>query len=164
MRSTFGICGAIATTLFLSPGVRAIDRPPLLTLSPVHSNVTTANSAQEVVRQSEPGTTTVQAPQPAQAPSTTTVEVPKPTKPAKVHVQKQRVIEHTTTVSAPRPPKPPKEHVTQQRTIEHTTTVKAPKAPKPPKVHVTEQRVIESTTTVQEAPKPTSTTGSEEPR
>src|SRR5215467_8366356 len=144
MRSTFGICGAIATTLFLSPGVRAIDHPPLLTLSPVHSNVTTANSAQETVRQSEPGTTTVQAPQPAQAPSTTTVEVPKPPKPAKVHVKKQRTIEHTTTVEVPQPPK--KEQVTQQRTIEHTTTVQVPQPPK--KEHVTRQRMVEHTTTV----------------
>jgi hypothetical protein len=125
MRSMLGICGAIAATVCLAPGVQANDHRPLLTLSAVHSNIIAANSAQEAVGQSEPSTTTA--------------------KPEKAHVTTQRVVESTTTV---KPPKPEKQHVTTQHVVESTTTVKPPK---PEKVHVTKQRVVESTTTA-EAP------------
>src|SRR4029450_5075778 len=98
MRSISGICGAIAATVCLAPGVQANDHRPLPTLPQVHSNITAANSAQEAVGQSEP--------------STTTAEAPKPAKPEKTHVTKQRVVESTTTVEPPKPPKPEKQHVT----------------------------------------------------
>src|SRR4051794_9718555 len=117
MRSKSVICGAIAATLWLAPGVQANEHRPLLTLSPFHSSIIAANSAQEAVGQS-PET------------STTTAEAPKP---AKAHVTRQRVVESTTTV---KPPKPAKAHVTTQRVVESTTTVKPQK---PAKAHVTTQ-------------------------
>ena len=97
MRSISGICGAMAATvLCLAPGAQATDHRPLLTLAPVHSNITAANSAQEAVGQSS-------------EPSTTTAEAPKPAKPEKQRVTTQHVVESTTTV---KPPKPEKQRAT----------------------------------------------------
>src|SRR5678815_3790607 len=111
MRSISAVCGAIAATVCLAPGVQASDHRPLLTLPSVHSTVTAPT----------------RAPQAAMGQSSASTTSAEPAKPEKDHVTTQKVVEHTTTVEPAEPVKPEKVHVTTQKVVEHTTTVDPPK-------------------------------------